>query len=37
MYCRLKDEFEWLIEMVRKGNCVSDWNDVAEFIDDPLL
>ena len=37
MYCRLKDEFEWLIEMLRKGDCVSDWNDVAEFIDDPLL
>ena len=33
----MKDEFEWLIEMVRKGNCVRDWNDVAEFIDDPLL
>ena len=37
MYCRLKDEFEWLIEMLRKGNCFSDWEDVAEFIDGPLL
>ena len=37
MYCRLKDEFEWLIEMLRQGNCFSDWEDVAEFIDGPLL
>ena len=37
MYCRLKDEFEWLIEMFRKGNCFNDWEDVAKFIDVPLL
>ena len=37
MYCRLKDEFEWLIEMFRKGNCFNDWEDVAKFIDGPLL
>ena len=37
MYCRLKDEFEWLIEMFRKGNCFNDWEDVAKFIDSPLL
>ena len=37
MYCRLKDEFEWLIEMFRKGNCFNNWEDVAKFIDSPLL
>ena len=37
MYCRCKDEFEWLMNMIKKGNCFSDWEDVAEFIDDSLL
>ena len=37
MYCRLKDEFEWLMEMIKKGDCFNDWEDVAEFIDCDLL
>ena len=37
MYCRLNNEFEWLMEMIKKGNCFFDWEDVAEFIDDDLL
>ena len=37
MYCRLNNEFEWLMEMLKKGNCFSDWEDVANFIDDSLL
>ena len=37
MYCRCKDEFEWLMNMLKKGDCFSDWKDVAEFIDDGLL
>ena len=37
MYCRLKDEFEWLMETIKKGNCFKDWEGVAEFIDDGLL
>ena len=37
MYCRLNNEFEWLMEMLKKGNCFFDWEDVANFIDDSLL
>ena len=37
MYCRLNNEYEWLMEMLKKGNCFSDWEDVANFIDDSLL
>ena len=37
MYCRCKDEFEWLMNMLKKGDCFSDWEDVSRFIDDSLL
>ena len=37
MYCRLNNEFEWLMEMIKKGDCFSDWKDVSNFIDDGLL
>ena len=37
MYCRCNNEFDWLMEMLKKGNCFFDWGDVAEFIDDGLL
>ena len=37
MYCRCNNEFEWLMNILKKGNCFSDWEDVADFIDDDLL
>ena len=37
MYCRCNNEFDWLMEMLKKGDCFFDWKDVAEFIDDGLL
>ena len=37
MYCRLSNEFDWLMEMIKKGNCFSDWENVAKFIDGDLL
>ena len=37
MRCYCKDEFDWLMKMVEKGNCFFDWEDVAEFIDDGLF
>ena len=37
MYCRCNNEFDWLMEMLKKGRCFTDWEDVAEFIDDGLL
>ena len=37
MYCRLNNEFEWLMEMLKEGDCFSDWEDVAKFIDNDLL
>ena len=37
MYCRCNNEFDWLMEMLKKGDCFSYWEDVAEFIDDGLL
>ena len=37
MYCRLNNEFDWLMEMLKKGDCFFDWEDVANFIDDSLL
>ena len=37
MYCYCKDEFDWLMKMIEKGDCFFDWNDVAEFIDDGLF
>ena len=37
MYCRCDNEFEWLVAMIKKGNCFSDWAGVAKFIDNDLL
>ena len=37
MYCRLNNEFDWLMKMLKKGDCFSDWEDVSNFIDDSLL
>ena len=37
MYCRCNNEFDWLMEMLKKGDCFSYWEDVAEFIDDGLF
>ena len=37
MYCRCDDEFDWLMEMLKQGNCFSYWEDVAKFIDGSLL
>ena len=37
MYCRCNNEFEWLMEMLKEGDCFSDWEDVAKFIDGDLL
>ena len=37
MYCYCRDEFDWLMKMIEKGNCFSDYEDLTEFIDDDLL
>ena len=37
MYCRLNNEFDWLMEMIKKGDCFSNWENVAKFIDGDLL
>ena len=37
MYCYCRDEFDWLMKMIEKGDCFSDWEDVSNFIDDSLL
>ena len=37
MYCRCNNEFDLLMNMIKKGNCFWDWEDVAEFTDDDLL
>ena len=37
MYCRLNNEFEWLMEMLKQGNCFMDYEHLNEFIDDDLL
>ena len=37
MYCSCNNEFDWLMEMIKKGNCFFDWEDVAKFIDGDLL
>ena len=37
MYCRCNNEFDWLMEMIKQGDCFSDWEDVAKFIDGDLL
>ena len=37
MYCRCDNEFDWLMEMLKKGKCFRDWEGVAKFIDGCLL
>ena len=37
MHCYCKDEFDWFMKMLKKGDCFSYWEDVAEFIDDGFL
>ena len=37
MYCRCNNEFDWLMEMLKEGDCFYDWEDVAKFIDCDLL
>ena len=37
MYFRCNTEFDWLMEMLKKGNCFSGWEDVAKFIDGDFL
>ena len=37
MYCRCNNEFDWMMEMLKKGDCFSDWKGVAKFIDGDLL
>ena len=37
MYCRCNNEFDWLMEMFKKGNCFSDLKDIDKFIDGCLL
>ena len=37
MYCYCRDEFDWLMKILEKGNCFSDYEDLTEFIDDDLL
>ena len=37
MYCYCKDEFDWFMKMLKKGDCFRYWEDVAEFIDEDFL
>ena len=37
MYCYCRDEFDWLMKMLEKGNCFSDYENLNNFIDDGLL
>ena len=37
MHCYCKDEFDWLMKMIQKGDCFSKWEHISEFIDDGLL
>ena len=37
MYCSCNNEFDWLMEMLKEGDCFSDWKGVAKFIDNSLL
>ena len=37
MHCYCKDEFDWFMKMLKKGDCFSYWEDVAEFIDEDFL
>ena len=37
MYCHCRDEFDWLMKMLEKGNCFGDYEDLNNFIDKDLL
>ena len=37
MYCHCRDEFDWLMKMIEKGNCFGDYENLNNFIDDSLL
>ena len=37
MYYHCNNEFDWLMEMLKEGDCFSDWKGVAKFIDNSLL
>ena len=37
MRCYCKDEFDWLMKMIEKGDCFFDWEDICEFIDEDFL
>lgn len=37
MYCYCKDEYDWLLKILEKGNCFMDYEDISNFIDNELL
>lgn len=37
MYCYCRDEFDWLMKMLEKGNCFMDYEFFNNFIDDDLI
>ena len=37
MYCYCRDEYDWLMKMLEKGNCFSDYDHLHKFIDNDLL
>ena len=37
MHCYCKDEFDWLMKMIEKGDCFFDWENICEFIDEDFL
>ena len=37
MYCHCRDEYDWLMKMLEKGNRFMDYEHLNNFIDDGLL
>ena len=37
MYCKCRDEFDWMMKMIEEGNYFSSWEDISKFIDSSLL
>lgn len=37
MNCLCKDEFDWLVNMSKEGNCFRTFKDISSFIDNVLL
>ena len=37
MYCYCRDEFDWLMKMLEKGDCFMDYEHLNEFIDNDFL